>query len=204
MPRKTHGNHVKTKPMSTKQIILITISLLAHASVAVIGDTMKLSEQRYGKATGKFDSANKMVRIYETTSSKITETYNLNGICIDSDIKRKNPLKTATIRSYQPRPKTSRTIQINRQSGTHSAMAPPVKPATQKKNLGRIFAPTQKKSLKRFTLYVLGFTIPPAIIGLIWAMLKKQKEAPIPSTNTEKEVKALCDFFQRKQNPRTK
>lgn len=49
------------------------------------GDTISESRSKYGTEVGRVDAKGQTVLIYQTPSGRITEVYNDQGICIESD-----------------------------------------------------------------------------------------------------------------------
>ena len=79
-----------------KMYILILMGLsVAAVSFGAVGDTVSASAEKYGEPRGKFDSAGNKVRMYETPFEKITETYNSDGVCVRSVVKKKKRVKPA-------------------------------------------------------------------------------------------------------------
>jgi Fe2+ transport system protein B len=80
--------------------LVFALILVSSPSLARIGDNLDAAEWRYGKPTSVIKSSTQTIRIYETATGELKETYNQDGICIRSSIKH-DPVKLEAIRRAQ-------------------------------------------------------------------------------------------------------
>ncbi len=68
---------------------ILSISLLFTAPLltarAEVGDTIAQAKARYGTPVAEMESKGQTIHVYQTPGGKVTETYDIKGVCVISD-----------------------------------------------------------------------------------------------------------------------
>ncbi|MGE4489879.1 MAG: hypothetical protein AB7E95_10095 [Kiritimatiellales bacterium] len=198
------------------QLLITGILLYSVASYSDKGSTIEQSIQKYGEPTGRAKSDKMEILFFETPDSKITETFNNQGICIESkrDYKNKRfrpshqPAKTISpIRNYaapaqkptiQPQPYTIRTARTNNPPNLIKAenYNAPIKRAEKTAQAPETTALAKAmKNIVPFAGFILISSI--AIACALVFFKKKYPTEPEGATSQEK-IQTLYNFIKKK------
>lgn len=185
-------------------IVLVFFTSLTGILYAVTGDTVEQAKARYGSPSGKLDSGNRTIHIYNTELGKITETYNEEGVCIESNAgeilakavtlaPKTSPKKT---RSIKPRVTQTQHIPVQEKLPSVALQSQPAPPKTAvATNKDSEFASSLKTIPK--LAFVLLFVL--SLVGFMFAWAKRKAQILDCRSNTPEEIEAFCKFFQRKE-----
>lgn len=156
-----------------KRIIIITCMLSTSICYAKKGNTAEESITKYGEPIGTAGNQKRKIRIYDTPTAKITETYDANGICIHSVKKYKTQATQKIHRTRQKVKPTTYTVKkiTNQPTNKIKTQAPPTQ-ATRTTPEKTYFAKTIRNATPfAFTIIALS-----GIIGFGIALIKKRSK----------------------------
>lgn len=196
------------------KILPLTVFLSAFLCLNLSADkgfTESQSVKKFGDPVGRAESSKLKILYFETPEAKITETFNTDGICIESikqyktvnvyrpnklrpkiRVTQQNPAATSKpVTTFQPiRSSPNKIAQVNNINTRKAAIAP----IRQKTLFGEI-----TDSIFPITT---GIVLVSIALALMLYFFTKEKPIPEEESDSKKQVRALFEFTKRKyDNP---
>ncbi len=194
LPRpRLWGNSPQTILLTTIAFFVLSIEAFAH-----LGDTMEQAKEQLGHPSGEVKSGTRTILIYQTPRGKVTETYNAQGICVESDADKLFPRTVSapdpnSVTKSQPKPAIAIAPAPSQDVRHSSPEEQAVRPPGATASTAAPHAPWKNKLSP--TLIVIALVS--IAVGII-AWWRRKADPKDHSALAVNEIKALCELEQGK------